>query len=495
MSVKYESREHAVDDSDTGKRISVSVIVPTYNRAEYLRQALSSVLDQSGVSAEVIVVDDGSTDETPHVVESYSDRVRYVRQTNQGPAAARNHGLRLARGDYVAFLDSDDYYVPGILSKLLAVLAAQPTPGAVQGGFVHVAADGEQLSIEEPWREAPQLDLDTCIRLKPAYLATMMLSREWIERVGGFDTALRQGEDVDLLIRLVAAGCSVEWLPRPVTYHRRHPGNMTHDRVGGAEDIERVLDKYFARTDVPDRLRRDERAMRFYNLVWSAWRISCDGRTEQVTPWLERSLARTPFSPDETVRAWLDLFVEHDALAGRTVLGPAVWLPAIRIASRSLPSAWTDNEALLVWWARVWSHYLEEDTAAATEGLAEYRDLPPRELLALARDSLVLSPKERRVDLVDRFWADVETVGSGARLQRGAVAGLYLTAFGQAVLGGDYGGAKTALRRVARSSLRRGAATAWGRFVRDACKYAARRIAGFAAIARDCRGASEGRDR
>jgi len=197
--------------------VAISVIIPTYNRAGYVGQAIESALSQTGVRAQVIVIDDGSTDDTAKAVAPYLDRILYVRQSNQGPAAARNHGLRLAQAEYVAFQDSDDYYLPGVLEALHSTLAARPELGAVQGGLEMVDETGERLRVEEPWHEAPKLDLETALRLKPVYLQAMLVRKEWAERVGGFDITFHQGEDVDFLIRLVAAGCSIEWLRRSIS--------------------------------------------------------------------------------------------------------------------------------------------------------------------------------------------------------------------------------------------------------------------------------------
>ena len=118
--------------------MKISVIIPTHNRARFIGRALDSVLDQSEVRSEIIVVDDGSTDATEDVLRSYGDRVRYVRQANAGPAVARNRALEMATGDYVAFQDSDDYFLPGALAALRDALDTRPELGGIQGGLVLV---------------------------------------------------------------------------------------------------------------------------------------------------------------------------------------------------------------------------------------------------------------------------------------------------------------------------------------------------------------------
>jgi hypothetical protein len=453
----------------------VSVVIPTYNRARYLGQAIESALEQSGVSVEVIVVDDGSTDDTPRVVEPYLNRIRYVRQYNQGGAAARNHGIRLAEADNIAFQDSDDYFLPGALAVLHSALVERPDLGAVQGGLVLVDEAGEQLRVEEPWHEAPRLDLETCLYRKPIYFTAMMVRREWMERIGGFDEE-RWACDVDLLIRLVAAGCSIEWVPRQISCYWQHAGNMTWDAVTEAEDIEVTLDNYFARSDVPGRLRRQEHAVRFYSLVWSAWRMSCTGQTDEIVEWLRRSAEHSPYAADETLLAWLKLFVEHDGLADDAAAGSPVWLSAMRTAAESLALSWTKTEALFSWWFRVWVHYLEDDRAKAAEGLAYYLETPLCEVLSMAQDSLFLSPDEQQwVELVDCLWEDAKKLGLVPPSQRGAVTMLYLTIFGRATFGNEPALARRALGRALKSSRHRAALSAWLRFILNALVYTSKR--------------------
>jgi len=128
----------------------VSVIMPTFDSARYIQQAVESVFQQTYPAHEVVVVDDGSTGDTRRVLGPYMERIRYVYQENQGPSAARNHGLGLARGEFVAFLDSDDYLPPGAMTEWLARFDSQPSLGVVHSGWRLVNQDGEVLRDVEP---------------------------------------------------------------------------------------------------------------------------------------------------------------------------------------------------------------------------------------------------------------------------------------------------------------------------------------------------------
>jgi glycosyltransferase involved in cell wall biosynthesis len=107
----------------------VSVVIPAYNCAAYVGQAVDSVLRQTYTDWEIIVVDDGSRDDTKLILEQYGDRIRYIYQQNQGVSIARNRGIELARGEFIAFLDADDYFLPDKIAAQIAVFAAQPNLG------------------------------------------------------------------------------------------------------------------------------------------------------------------------------------------------------------------------------------------------------------------------------------------------------------------------------------------------------------------------------
>lgn len=182
------------------------MIIPAYNGVAYIAQAIDSVLAQSDADWELIVVDDGSTDGTGDVVRSYGDRVRYVVQDNQDVAAARNRGLREARGMWIAFLDQDDFFLPGKLALQVAAAAGHPGAAIVHGGWQIVDASARVMSCVEPWHGLPVLDVAAWLLWKPVFLGAMLLRRDWLERVGGFDCRFRQASDVDLVLRLVRMG-------------------------------------------------------------------------------------------------------------------------------------------------------------------------------------------------------------------------------------------------------------------------------------------------
>jgi glycosyl transferase family 2 len=209
-----------------------SVVIPTYNRAALLSEALDSVFAQDIPSLEAVVVDDGSTDGTAGVAAAYGGRVRYLRQANRGPAAARNAGVALAAGELIAFLDSDDLWLPGKLAAELEILARLPEADALisdcevwdgerQVQASHFAAAG----VAPPAGDAPCFVAD----LPPLWAAGSLvatgcitLRRRALAQLGGrpFDPALRYGEDWEFEIRLYHR-CRVAVCPRVTARVRR----------------------------------------------------------------------------------------------------------------------------------------------------------------------------------------------------------------------------------------------------------------------------------
>jgi glycosyltransferase involved in cell wall biosynthesis len=210
----------------------VSVVIPCYNQARFLGEAIQSVLRQGYSDLEIIVVDDGSRDGTEEVASGYAkedSRVRLVRQENRGLAAARNRGLAEAEGEYIVFLDSDDRLVSEALEVGVRELEAHPGCAFVSGICRKITADG---SIVPGWeqfrvRDDPYLEL---LRSCPVYVPAVMYRRSVFDAVGGFDTSYKAAEDYDLYYRILER--------YPVYCHdtlvaeiRRHGANMTRDRT------------------------------------------------------------------------------------------------------------------------------------------------------------------------------------------------------------------------------------------------------------------------
>lgn len=212
----------------------ISVIIPAYNRAGFLPEALNSVLDQSLEVREVIVVDDGSTDNTAEVIREFPDPVRYVLQANAGPGAARNTGLAEAAGQYIAFLDSDDCWQREHLTGLHDACDQDPKVGLAYCGKRLVDSRGADLEDEYQQTTFPSgWIFDDMFQAN--YISStscVFARRKVLLDAGGFPTTgvFRNAEDYDLWLR-VAAAHPIAGLPATTVIYRRHDGNLTRDGV------------------------------------------------------------------------------------------------------------------------------------------------------------------------------------------------------------------------------------------------------------------------
>ena len=294
----------------------VSVIIPVYQGDRFLADAIESVLNQTYTNYEIIVVDDGSTDNSLEVLDPYFDKIRYVFQENQGVAAARNRGIQIARGELIAFLDQDDFWLPDKLALQVACFEAKPELGIVHCGWRRVDRGGKPLGNVEPWHQAPNLNLEEWVQWKPILLSAMMFRREWLERVGGLDTRFQQVCDLDLALRLTLMGCQSTWLHQITIGYREHDRNESQKTPLQAQESWAVLDKFFALPEVPKQIRKLENQYRYYTLVWSAWRLYYTGYISEMVTYLEKSLSYTPYSLTKTVSDWLKSFVKYSAEVG-----------------------------------------------------------------------------------------------------------------------------------------------------------------------------------
>lgn len=181
----------------------VSVVIPTYNRCEYLRRALASVYRQSYPAYEVLVVDDGSIDNTATMVKQHFPRVNYLYQANMGVSAARNYGLQQARGDWIALLDSDDEWLPNKLLTQVEVLCGQPDVKVCHTEEIWIR-NGRRVNPKLKHRKSGGWIFRHCLPLCAMSPSSILLHRSVFETVGLFDITLPACEDYDMWLRITA---------------------------------------------------------------------------------------------------------------------------------------------------------------------------------------------------------------------------------------------------------------------------------------------------
>ena len=271
----------------------VSAVVPAYNAARTLRAAVESILLQTVGDIEVIVVDDGSEDDTAEVARAIADpRVRLISQANLGASAARNAGIHSARGRYIAFLDADDLWLPDKLARQLALLHSRPDVHAVHCGAIYVDDELRELSVCpcRPWRDA-LLDVLHFENLS-AFPSTLMAKREKLKQ-RGFDPSLVMHEDWDMAIH-AARHWRLQPVEAPLALYRVHRGNRSRDVEKHLVSGLRVIERVFADASLPVRVQSRRRTVyaRYYTMLAAA--ALKYGQWRQGTRWAVTAIGIHP---------------------------------------------------------------------------------------------------------------------------------------------------------------------------------------------------------
>lgn len=206
----------------------VSVVTASYNMDQYVREAVDSVLAQDWPALEIIVVDDGSTDDTQAVLTAYADepRVTLISQPNRGQTKAKNAGLAAARGEFVAFCDADNAWLPGKLTRQVPVLQASPSAAVAYGDIVLMDGEGRAMPGLAPERYSGRIT-DRLLITNFVTFNTTVVRRRVIEEFGGFDESLRMAIDYDLWLR-ISTRYDFLYQPEPFVRYRIWGGQMSH---------------------------------------------------------------------------------------------------------------------------------------------------------------------------------------------------------------------------------------------------------------------------
>ena len=221
----------------------VSVILPTYNRAHLLPRAIESVFSQTSSDWELIVVDDGSTDETPQGIRPYlaDPRVRFIRKEGEGVTArTRNAGVRIAQGEYVAFLDDDDLFLPEKLERQVAWMDAHPPIGLLYSSIQVVDGEMKPLRVmpPNPGRSFLELFQENFIQV-----AAVLVRRKCFDRVGFFDESLSGSEDYLMWLK-IAGQFPIDYLPEPLAIYCRHGENKSRNIVRQLQNRLHILNTF-----------------------------------------------------------------------------------------------------------------------------------------------------------------------------------------------------------------------------------------------------------
>ena len=232
--------------------VTISAVIPAYNSADFIAAAIDSILKQTHPVTEIIVVDDGSVDNTEQIVQRFPDHVRYYKQANQGPSAARNQGIKMACGEWIAFLDADDQWTPEKIEKQLATLAQYPALQLIAGDMAEIDDSNELLTPSvlakhqllqgfqaldgQPVAQA----LAALIRKNFIPTGTVLVRRDVVLAAGLFNESIRFGEDLELWAK-IAAQHAITCLPEILMLRRLHGNNATQLTGRMLTDLVKVM--------------------------------------------------------------------------------------------------------------------------------------------------------------------------------------------------------------------------------------------------------------
>jgi len=284
---------------------TVSVVIPTFNREHYIGRALESVLNQTYTDYEIIIVDDGSTDRTEEIIRRYqetSGNIRYIHTTeNKGAPAARNRGIREARGTYIAFQDSDDVWMPEKLEKQLKVLAESSSAvGLVYAGFWFVKGDTREY-IPRPSYKKKEGNIANEL-LKGSFIGTptILIKKECFDKAGLFDESLPQLQDWELMIR-VSGHYQYRFIDEPLLCAHYHGDNISDDQVSNIRAREMIFAKHYNKyKDAGRRVLARE--------YFSLGNLYCkNAMAYRGRKYFFRAIRTYPFNPLYYVLAWISI--------------------------------------------------------------------------------------------------------------------------------------------------------------------------------------------
>jgi glycosyltransferase involved in cell wall biosynthesis len=411
----------------------VSVIIPVYNNAVYIGRLLDSVLMQTYTHFEIIVVDDGSTDDLKAAIEPY--RIQYVYQSNQGAAAARNSGIRQAQGEFITFPDADDFLLSSdVFADQIAMLQANSGVDAIHTGWAISTEQGDIVEEVKPWQFAPELNLQAWLWQTPILLPAMMFRRCAIEKAGLFDVALRQAEDMDFVVRLTLAGCKFQWLHHVTYAYRQHAHSTTHARAH--EQIEATLDFWRRVADSRSLVRKEQQSsFLYYKLLWAGRSCVEYEHWEGIEAYLRDSVRYAPHPPAKVLIDWTaHLFYPHyTEQAASQIIARLKQAAGLGQVYEPLRGFVFETESLLRWWLFTWGRHYHKfvQRGEPSEGWSgeALRAYPSQEAKRLVWISLQLMPDLLYIRNPIEFAASI----CHTALDRQSVGGIMLIVLARAL--------------------------------------------------------------
>ena len=278
---------------------SVSVVVPMRDAAPWLPSLLAALVQEWDTGFELVVVDDGSQDGSADLLRQLcahwpAERWQLHEGGGQGVSAARNRGIKASRAAVIAFLDADDRPLPGRLSQPLQHLNSNPHLSHVHGGWWRCNAQAELQQPVRPWEEGAGFNWHTFMVHKAVLPSAWTARRSALLQVGGFNPSMRHSEDVDLLLRLAAAGHQGDWIREPLVRYRIHAGNASGRLEPQLTGLLNVVDHHLNTLANPRGHWAKEQ--RYSTAIWAVWQAWQAGNPELALQLLRDAMDSCPFT-------------------------------------------------------------------------------------------------------------------------------------------------------------------------------------------------------
>jgi len=211
------------------KQPLVSIIIPTYNSERFIANSVVSALNQTYPNIEILIIDDGSTDKTETVIQKLPDSIRYIKQVNSGPSSARNHGIMQSNGEYIAFLDVDDEWMPSKIDKQVSLFESNQNLSITATSYIRCDADLlpiETTALNIPSKEKGIIPFRMLLEKNQLLTSSIMTKKNILDRCGFFDEEIQFGEDWDLWVRIAQLG-EIGYIHTPLCKYRVHGAGLT----------------------------------------------------------------------------------------------------------------------------------------------------------------------------------------------------------------------------------------------------------------------------
>ena len=291
--------------------VTVSVIMPTHNRSDYLSAAIDSVLKQTYRDIELIVIDDGSTDNTHGVLNQICDsRLVLIKQTQSGRSAARNKGIQFARGRFIAFLDDDDLYLPTKIECQVHFLERNQSTDLVGCGAELINSKDLIIGSYDAWNQQPHLSLHNCIYSCPLIPSTIMIRRNSLAKLDCFfDKEVEPAEDKDFFLRLLIKKCTFSWLPKCLVSYRIHNSNSQNDGIAYHLAKKKLLSKLFSDLSLPNQVMEEKEKIYCHYYLGDSALCYATGQLDQAKEYFKQASVYDPHMTDGHIPDFVTLFV------------------------------------------------------------------------------------------------------------------------------------------------------------------------------------------